>query len=104
VGDALRGTIDMQMTLTASTGARIQVWREDDVFHARRALTAETPQTCLAVDLFEVIADLAGLDLDRDAQAGEAIELAVSAQRRLGGGHTEEGHSAEDSGSGYGSR
>jgi hypothetical protein len=44
-------------------------------------------QICLAVDLFEVIAELAGLDLERHEQAAEAIGLAEEAQRRLGISH-----------------
>lgn len=72
-----------KVTLTASTGAKILVWREDDMLHARRASAAGEEQICLAVDLFEVIADLAGLDLEHEGQAAEALELAEDAQRRL---------------------
>ncbi|MGZ6576445.1 MAG: hypothetical protein ACXVHJ_36360 [Solirubrobacteraceae bacterium] len=75
---------EMDVTLAASTGARIDVWREADLFHARRADHVTQPQTCLSVDLFEVIADLADLDLDDPTQAAEAIGLAAQAQRRLG--------------------
>jgi hypothetical protein len=53
---------EMDVTLAASTGARIDVWRETDLFHARRAAHVTKPQTCLSVDLFEVIAELADLD------------------------------------------
>ncbi|HWK17917.1 MAG TPA: hypothetical protein VNR66_10735 [Solirubrobacteraceae bacterium] len=44
-------------------------------------------QVCLAMDLFERVAELASLDLDleRGAEAAEAIELAESALRRLDG-------------------
>jgi hypothetical protein len=35
------------------------------------------------VDLFEVIAELADLDLDDEAHASEAVRLADEAQRRL---------------------
>jgi hypothetical protein len=74
---------EMDVTLAASTGARIDVWREADLFHARRADHVTKPQTCLSVDLFEVIAELAGLDLDDPTQAAEAMGLAAQAHRRL---------------------
>jgi hypothetical protein len=75
----------MQVTLRASNGAKILVWREDDLFHARRAeAPVEQSRTAHASELFEVIADLAGLDLEDGAQAARAIELSESAQRRLG--------------------
>jgi hypothetical protein len=74
---------EMNVTLAASTGARIDVWREEDLFHARRADHVTEPQTCLSVDLFEVIAELTDLDLDDTTQAAEAISLADQAQRRL---------------------
>jgi hypothetical protein len=74
----------MQVTLRASNGANILVWREDDLFCAQRAeAPTENPQTCLGLDLFEIIAELADLDLESGAQAAEAIELAESAQRQL---------------------
>lgn len=73
----------MDVTLGTSTGAQIVVWREKDVFHARRIDRREEPQTCWAVDLFEVIAELAQLDLNDPAQAAEALRLAARAQRRL---------------------
>jgi hypothetical protein len=65
----------MRVSLRASTGAKIIVWREEDVLHSRRADAAHMAQICLAVDLFEVIAELAGLDLERHEQAAEAIGL-----------------------------
>jgi hypothetical protein len=74
----------MKVTLTASTGAKILVWREGDTFHAQQAQAAAEPQICLGIDLFEVIADLAGLDLEKGARAAEAIRLSELAQRRLG--------------------
>jgi hypothetical protein len=74
----------MQVTLTASTSAKIQVWREDDMLHSRLAGSKEDPQICLPVDLFEVIAELAGLELDDGPQAAEAIELAERAVAMLG--------------------
>jgi len=73
----------MELTLKASTGAKILVWRENDLYHAQRSDLAMDTQVCLAMDLFEVIAELAGLDLERGAEAAEAIELAESALRRL---------------------
>ena len=74
----------MKLTLTPSTGETIVVWRDRDTYCARRAGDAIEPEICLAVDLFEVIAELAGLDLDRDDHAAEAVRLAEEAQRRLG--------------------
>ena len=73
----------MSLKLAASTGARIDVWREDDLLHARLADDVTEPQTCLSVDLFEVIALLAALDLDDATEAAEAISLAEAAQHRL---------------------
>ena len=75
----------MELTLRASTGAKILVWRENDVYHARRSDGSMDTQVCLAMDLFEVVAELASLDLERGAEAAEAIELAESALRRLDG-------------------
>jgi hypothetical protein len=75
----------MELTLRASTGAKILVWRENDLYHARRSDGAMDTQVCPAMDLFEVIAELASLDLERGAEAAEAIELAESALRRLDG-------------------
>jgi hypothetical protein len=39
---------EMNVTLAASTGSRIDVWREEDLFHARRADHVTEPQTCLS--------------------------------------------------------
>ena len=75
----------MKTTQMASTGASVVVWRHDDIFHARLAGTVHEPESCVAEDLFEVLAELAGLDLDDSGQAAEAIELAERAQRRLSG-------------------
>ena len=76
----------MQVTLRARNGAKILVWREDDLFHAQRAeAPAEQARSSCAIALFEVIADLAELDLEDGAQAATAIELSDSAQRRLAG-------------------
>ena len=63
---------------------KVEVWREKSLFHVRRADHVDEPQTCLAVDLFEVIAELAQLDLEDRTQAAEAISLAERAGRRLG--------------------
>ena len=73
----------MTVTLTASTGAKILVWRETDMFAALRAGGSEEAQICLGVDLFEVVAELAGLDLDDEEQCEEATRLAADARQRL---------------------
>jgi hypothetical protein len=73
----------MTVSLTASTGAKILVWREKDMFAALRAGGAAEAQVCLGVDLFEVIAELAGLDLDDERDADEATGLADAARQRL---------------------
>jgi hypothetical protein len=73
----------MKVTLRASTGARVAVWRERESFCARQADVVREPEVCLAVDLFEVLADLAGLDLERQDHAAEAVALAEDARRRL---------------------
>jgi hypothetical protein len=76
-----------QVTLRASNGAKILVWREDDVFRVRRAeAPADQTRTSRELELFEIIADLAGLDLEDGAQAASAIELADRAQLRLAEG------------------
>ena len=76
----------MPVTLRVSNGAKILVWREEDLFCARREeAPQEQTQTCLGLDLFEIVAELAGLDLEDGAQAAEAIELSGSAQRQLAG-------------------
>lgn len=73
----------MTVSLTASTGAKILVWREKDMFAALRAGGSEEAQVCLGVDLFEVIAELAGLDLDDEEQSEEATQLATDARQLL---------------------
>jgi hypothetical protein len=73
----------MTVNLTASTGAKILVWREKDMFAALRAGGSEEAQVCLGIDLFEVIAELAGLDLDDVQQSDEATQLATEALQRL---------------------
>jgi hypothetical protein len=70
--------------LTASTTAKILVWREDELFHARLQEATGPIQVCLGVDLFEVIAELAGLDLEQGEQAAEALKLADRALIALG--------------------
>ncbi len=73
----------MRHTVDPSTGVRVIVWRQEQLFHAAREGAAETPQICLGVDLFEVIAELAGLNLERPIEAEEASRLAVEAQQLL---------------------
>ena len=73
----------MTVTLTASTGAKILVWREKDMFAALRAGASEETQVCLGIDLFEVVAELAGLDLDDSEESDEATRLAEDARQRL---------------------
>jgi len=73
----------MTVTFTASTGKKILVWREKDMFAASRAGANEEAQICLGIDLFEVVAELAGLDLDDEAQAEEATRLSDEARERL---------------------
>jgi hypothetical protein len=76
----------MKATVRASTGAKIVVWRDGEMFKARLADTVAEAQICLGVDLFEVIADLSGLDLEVWAQATEAVALAERVQQQLGDG------------------
>ena len=73
----------MTVTLKASPGATILVWREEDMFAASDAGATEEAQICLGIDLFEVVAELAGLDLDDEEQAEEATRLADEARHRL---------------------
>ena len=73
----------MKATVRASNGAQIRVWREDDLYYARPAGSALEPQICVAVDLFEVIAELAGLNLEVRAESTEAVALSLEAQRQL---------------------
>ena len=90
----------MKLTVTASTGIDLVVWRDAEMFHARRAGEATEPQICLGVDLFEVIAELADLDLDKTTDAAEAVLLADDAQQRLhdagDGSRGENGATGED--------
>jgi hypothetical protein len=80
----------MRVTLRASSGIRILVWREDQEFHARRVDAADRTQICLGVDLFEVIAELAELDLESEGGAAEATKLADEARRRLASTRTDD--------------
>jgi hypothetical protein len=41
------------------------------------------PQICVAADLFEVIAELAGLNLEVKVESAEAVRLSIEAQREL---------------------
>lgn len=82
----------MKVTLRPSTGIRVEVWREQREFHAHRADAIDDVQICLAVDLFEVIAELAELDLESEAGAAEATALAAKAQRQLTPGAGNDGH------------
>ena len=83
-GSPKEGQGQLKVTVRASNGARIRVWRQNGLYHARPAGSAVEPQICVAVDLFEVIAELAGLNLDVKAQSAEAVRLAGEAQRQLG--------------------
>jgi hypothetical protein len=74
----------LKVTVRASNGAEIRVWRENDLYYARPAGSAMEPQICAAVDLFEVIAELAGLNLEVKVQSAEAVRLSIEAQRKLG--------------------
>ncbi len=59
------------------------MWRDGALFNAARGDAQSEPQVCLAVDLFEVVAEIAGLDLERSDQAREAMELADAVQTDL---------------------
>jgi hypothetical protein len=82
----------MTVTLTTSTGATVLVWREKDMFAASRAGAADEAQICLGIDLFEVVAELAGLDLDDEGEADEATQLADEARQRLSSLPTHQQH------------
>jgi hypothetical protein len=73
----------LKVTVRASNGAQVRVWREDDLYYARPAGSALEPQICVAVDLFEVIAEIAGLNLEVKAESAEAVALSLEAQRQL---------------------
>jgi hypothetical protein len=78
-----RGGGEMNITLTTTTAVPVVIWTRDGMFYARDSDTMTEPQICMAVDLFEVIAELAGLDLDDAGQSAEAVALANQAQRDL---------------------
>lgn len=86
----------MKIMVRATTGANIQVWREGDTYSAQRGGAGGAggeegePQTCWGVDLFEVIAELAGLDLERSMQSEEALSLAERAIAALEEGEAEQ--------------
>jgi hypothetical protein len=73
----------MKVQVTASNAATVVVWWDGELFHARTQEALGDEQVCLGVDLFEVIAELAGLDLEQQEQAVEALELADSARAEL---------------------
>jgi hypothetical protein len=77
----------MKISIQATTGAKILVWKRGGLIHASTD-HGRDPQVCLAVDLFEVIADLAGLDLDKKPEAAEAVALADQALAELERGQT----------------
>jgi hypothetical protein len=78
-----RGQGQLKLTVRASTGAQIRVWRDNDLYYARPAGSVVEPQICVAVDLFEVIAELAGLNLELKVESAEAVALSLEAQRQL---------------------
>jgi hypothetical protein len=73
----------MKVQVTASTAATVVVSWDGGLFHARLEDAIGNEQVCLGVDLFEVIAELAGLDLEQPDEAAEALELADSARAEL---------------------
>jgi hypothetical protein len=87
----------MKLRVRASNGTTLLVWREHDTYCARRDGTAIPAEVCLAVDLFEVIAELAGLDLDSDEDASEALRLAEYAQAELNKHHSRDQGNGDDS-------
>ncbi len=73
----------MRVSVQPTTGVDVVVWRDDALFYAVKAGSEAEPQVCMGVDLFEVIAELSGLDLERLEHAREALDLAEAAQREL---------------------
>ena len=74
----------MQVSLTSSVGSIVRVWRANGWFHAERLRpTPSSVQVCLPSDLFEVIAELAGLDLENSQQTAEAMRLAALAIEQI---------------------
>jgi hypothetical protein len=82
-GSPKEGQGQLKVTVSASNGAQIRVWRENDLYYARPAGSAVEPQICVGVDLFEVIAELAGLNLEVKAESTEAVVLSLEVQRQL---------------------
>jgi hypothetical protein len=72
----------VQMTST-TTGKTVVVSWDGELFHAHQKDAVGDAQVCLGVDLFEVVAELAELDLEREEQALEALELANAARTEL---------------------
>jgi hypothetical protein len=72
--------VQVTSTITAKT---VVVWWDGDLFHACPNDAVADAQVCLGVDLFEVVAELAELDLEREDQALEALELANAARTEL---------------------
>jgi hypothetical protein len=95
VSSPKEGQGQLNVTIRASTGARIRVWREADLFHARPADSAADAEICVAVDLFEVIAELAGLNLEDGRQSAEATRLATEAQQQLRHNHGASGNGSD---------
>jgi len=73
----------MKAQVTASTAKTVVVWRDGELFHARADAAGGGEQVCLGVDLFEVIAELAELDLERPDEAAEALALADDVRIQL---------------------
>jgi hypothetical protein len=73
-------TGNSRIRITPSNGVRLSVWRRDGLFRVAREDEEAEPQVCLGVDLFEVIAELAGLDLESADGAEEATKLADRVQ------------------------
>ena len=74
----------MSFSLMASTGTVLKMWRQGDVFYAKRPEPAPGfVKTCPPVYLSAVIAELAGLDLDDGNEAWEADKLAAATRQRF---------------------
>jgi hypothetical protein len=74
----------MKVIIETSTDARLEVWRDFDggheLFLVKR--TEEGPrvvEACLGVDLFEVVGELAGLNLESEPELEEAVDIADQA-------------------------
>ncbi len=73
----------MRISVHTSKGVQVNAWREGGLFHVTRADSHHEPQVCMGVDLFEIIAELCELDLERSEDAREALELASTVQTQL---------------------